>query len=80
MGITATHTYVELELSPLAYAEIESKLVAAGYGHCFTIGHESGDAIDMHGLAITCSKPVEPMRCTKCGWPVDTTAVPVFNK
>lgn len=79
MGITATHTYVELELSPLAYAEIEAKLVAAGYGHCFQSGHESGDAIDMHGIGITKAEG-EVRRCTICGWLVDTTSEPEFPK
>jgi hypothetical protein len=56
MRLKQTYTYVELELSPAAYNEISSKLVEAGYGHAFQIGHEHGDAIDMHGIAVTMAK------------------------
>lgn len=31
----STHTYVVLDLSPAAFAEIETKLRAAGYEHAF---------------------------------------------
>jgi hypothetical protein len=53
--IRQTHTYVELELSKAAYDEIATKLMAAGYQHCFPVGyeHSPGDGpIDMHGLAV----------------------------
>lgn len=44
-----THTYVELEVSAVAYDEIAAKLREAGYHHSF-----DGDlAIDMHGIALT---------------------------
>lgn len=46
--LTQTHTFVELELSAAAYAEIETKLREAGYHHAFM----DGGAIDMHGLAV----------------------------
>lgn len=52
--ITATHTYVTLDISEAAYYEIYDKLRQAGYDHCF---HESDSGsktpvIDMHGLAL----------------------------
>ncbi len=43
-----THTYVILEISPAAFAEIKAKLEAAGYQHTFM----SGGEIDMHGIAV----------------------------
>lgn len=50
--LTSTHTFVELELSPAAYAEIRAKLEEAGYQHAFA---EDG-AIDMHGIGVTVEK------------------------
>jgi hypothetical protein len=47
-----THTYVVLEISPAAFAEIESKLKAAGYEHTFHEDREHGSLIDMHGIAL----------------------------
>jgi hypothetical protein len=49
--MSATHTYVILEISPRAFAEIHGKLVRAGYQHAF---HEDDGkvAIDMHGIAV----------------------------
>ena len=52
---TATHTYVELELSQATYDEIERKLLEAGYDHLFVQG--PGSAIDMHGIAVTREVP-----------------------
>ena len=58
-----THTYVILEVSHRAYAEIKAKLKKAGYGHQFhDEGDEHGVVIDMHGIALKdggrkCSKP-----------------------
>jgi hypothetical protein len=73
--ITATHTYAELELSPIAYEEIKTKLKAAGYEHAFM----EGGAIDMHGIGVTRAEgPLQ--RCTRCGWLVDTTCEPEFPK
>lgn len=43
----STHTYVVMELSPAAHAEIKAKMLAAGYGHAI-----DGEAIDMHGIAV----------------------------
>lgn len=54
--IRQTYTYVELEISKAAYEEISNQLVEAGYGHAFGIGHEHGDPIDMHGIAVTFDK------------------------
>lgn len=70
--IERTHTYVELELSPIAYEEIARKLREAGYHQAF-----DGETIDMHGLAVIPNG--DPMRrCTQCGWIVDTKSEPVF--
>ena len=52
--LRATHTYVELEVSALAYDEIADKLRAANYDHCF-----DGEAIDMIGIALIKAKPDE---------------------
>ena len=51
-----TRTYALLEVSPEVYAEVSSKLEAAGYGHAF---HESDGrvVVDMDGIALA---PVEP--------------------
>jgi hypothetical protein len=43
-----THTYVTMQLSAAAYAEIKEKMVAAGYDHVFGRDGE----IDMHGIAV----------------------------
>jgi hypothetical protein len=43
----STHTYVILEISPEAHAEIKAKLLAADYGHAI-----DGETIDMHGIAL----------------------------
>jgi len=45
--MTSTHTYVVLEISPEAHAEIKAKLLAAGYSDQI-----HGDTIDMHGIAV----------------------------
>jgi len=46
-----SRTYVVLEVSPAAYAEIRDKLLAAGYGHA--LHHEDGaEVVDMHGIAL----------------------------
>jgi hypothetical protein len=43
-----THTFVLMELSDAAYAEIKAQMEAAGYQHAFD---EQGN-IDMHGIAV----------------------------
>jgi hypothetical protein len=43
-----THTYVTLEISDVAYAEIRAKLEAADYPHTFMPDGE----IDMTGIAV----------------------------
>lgn len=53
MKLTSSHTYVTLELSETAYQEIRSKLLEAGYYHCFDIDDkDKRGAIDMPGLAV----------------------------
>lgn len=49
--MTHTRTYVILEVSPSAFAEIEQKLRAASYGHAFATD-EGRLTIDMHGIAL----------------------------
>lgn len=49
--MTHTRTYVILEVSPAAFAEIEQKLRAADYGHAFATD-EGKLTIDMHGIAL----------------------------
>jgi hypothetical protein len=54
-----SYTYVILRVSPEAFAEIEDKIIEAGYGHVF---HPDPDrdrsklvtkpVMDMHGIAI----------------------------
>ncbi len=51
----STRTYALLEVSPAAYAEIRAKLMAAGYEHAFHVD-ERGEAIDMHGIALSADK------------------------
>jgi hypothetical protein len=46
-----SYTYVILDVSPAAYAEIRAKLEAAGYGHAFH-REDDGEVIDMHGIAL----------------------------
>lgn len=46
-----SHTYALLDLSPAAYAEVRSKLAAAGYQHAFDKS-DGIEVIDMHGLAV----------------------------
>ena len=67
MGITATRTYVELELSRAAYEEIAQKLRVAGYDHCF-----DGETIDMHGLGVTPEPDSGLLRCTLTGFIIAT--------
>jgi hypothetical protein len=50
--IRSTHTYVILDLSPAAYAEIAEKLRLADYDHCFHKGAAGRSLIDMHGIAV----------------------------
>lgn len=59
MTLRQTHTYAELEVSAETYAEVATKLLAAGYDHVFELtgptggnGIEHRGAIDMHGLAL----------------------------
>jgi hypothetical protein len=47
-----THTYVTLEVSHSAFAEIYAKLEAAGYDHALNV-----DLIDMHGIALVPGPP-----------------------
>ena len=48
----STHTYVVLGISADAFAEIEKKLRAADYHHCFGDG-----VIDMSGIAVAPRDP-----------------------
>jgi len=66
MGITATHTYVELELSQSAYEEIARKLREAGYDHCFM---HPGPEIDMHGIVVTLAETTAPFVLDEGGGP-----------
>lgn len=48
-----TYTYVTLEVSHAAYAEIKAKLEVAGYQHTFHDNRDGdGVVIDMHGIAL----------------------------
>lgn len=52
--IRSTHTYAVLKISHAAYAEIKSKLTAAGYSDQFHDDrYGDGVVIDMHGLALS---------------------------
>jgi len=52
MNIKQTHTFSILELSSVAYEEIKSKLIEAGWGH--VIMEEDGkEVIDMNGIAVS---------------------------
>lgn len=57
-----THTYATLEISELAFKEIEAKLKAAGYDHVF-----DGNIIDMHGLALIKEQGEPTGLCLECG-------------
>jgi hypothetical protein len=54
--ITHTRTYAILELSPEAYLEIRTKLLAAGYEHAFD-RTEGVETIDVHGIALRVQAP-----------------------
>lgn len=60
MSIRSTYTYVTMELSEAAHAEIKAKMLAAGYGHAV-----HGDTIDMHGIAVI--PPAAPTRDFSAG-------------
>lgn len=63
-----SYTYVTMDVSARAYAEIRAKMLEASYDHAL---HEDDGAecIDMHGLALK-SLPAEPApaqaRCSDC--------------
>ncbi len=59
MSRTATRTFTTLPVSPAAYEEIRTKLLAAGYPQT---ARRDG-AIDMHGIAVV----VDQTRCGRCG-------------
>lgn len=54
MPIRMTHTLATMEVSAEAFAEIKSKLEAAGYDHAIDMreGH-----LDMTGIALRCESP-----------------------
>lgn len=52
MGLTSTHTFAELEVSPDTYDEIAEKLRVAEYDHAFM----DDGTIDMHGIGLTKGK------------------------
>lgn len=55
----STHTYVTMDISAQAYAEIRAKMLAADYGH--TLDKDDGEeVIDMHGLALKSLPVTEP--------------------
>lgn len=54
--LTATHTYVTMEVSSATYEEVARLLKEADYHHCF---NDDGE-IDMHGLALVKKKYVDP--------------------
>lgn len=47
--LTGTHTFATLEITPLAYDEIRSKLSDADYQHAFI----DRGTVDMHGIGVT---------------------------
>lgn len=53
MNLKQTHTFVDLELSAQAFAEIKAKLLAAGYEHAID---EREQRIHMHGLAVVAER------------------------
>lgn len=64
MNMRGTHTFVLMELSESAYAEVATALRDAGYDHAFG---EAG-ALDMQGIAVTkVAAPTHPL-------PVDNNA------
>lgn len=48
MSLRSTHTFALLEVSPAAYDEIKTKLIAAGYAHACR-----DDAIDMNEIGLS---------------------------
>lgn len=48
----STHSFTVLDLSPAAFDEIKSKLLAAGYNHVF-VQVSDKLVIDMNGLAVS---------------------------
>ena len=51
-ALRQTHTVVTLDLSNASYDEIRSRLIDAGYEHCFTHQDHPGEMIDLTGIAI----------------------------
>ena len=49
--IRNTHTFVILDLTPAAFAEISEKLRAAGYDHVF-MESDGRSVVDMNGIAV----------------------------
>lgn len=47
-----THTYALLSVSSACYKEIRDLLAKSGYQHAFHRDAESGECIDMHGIAL----------------------------
>lgn len=59
-GLTRTHTFVTLSISPEAYEEIKQKLLAAGYNHVFIYDRNNDDErIDMQGIGLIEEKEKE---------------------
>ena len=69
--LRTTHTYVILEVTGAAFAEIEDALRGAGYDHVFDEDNEFGVVMDMQGIALgderqrmriaAARKPSEPL-------------------
>ncbi len=59
MPLRQTHTFVTLEVSQAAYREIEAKLRAADYGHCFIERNDGSTVIDMAGIALELEESAE---------------------
>lgn len=53
---TSTHTYAILEVNITTLFDIERRLRAAGYDHCFDKDDDSNTIVDMTGVAIRASR------------------------
>lgn len=56
MGLSSTHTFAKLAVTPDTYDDIKRRLLAVDYGH--VIGHDG--VIDMHGIGLEPDPQIQP--------------------
>lgn len=56
--IKQTHTYAVLEVQPVVYMAVRALLARAGYEHTFIDDGADGEVIDMHGIGLKSTAPL----------------------